>query len=166
MTTLYISLIIILCAIIFIITEGMIKKAKCEGISFKESMDLTDLPVITFTQGDQKLNFLLDTGSNASHINKGLVDNGTVIVSITGNNQSLYGMNGLPINIDKCLMEFKYKDTTFKSEFLINDLSLAFETVKRDSGVQIHGILGNKFFQEHKYILDFDNLKAYSNKDK
>ena len=43
------------------------------GISFKESIDLTELPVITMYNGGQKLNFLLDTGSNISHLNSGAV---------------------------------------------------------------------------------------------
>ena len=38
-------------------------------ISFKEGLDLTELPIVTFNQGDVKLHFLLDTGSNISFIN-------------------------------------------------------------------------------------------------
>ena len=44
-------------------------------ISFMESMNLTDLPVITFTNNDTKLNFLLDTGSDSSYINNSILNN-------------------------------------------------------------------------------------------
>ena len=44
-------------------------------MSFRESMDLTDLPVVTFYQGNKKVNFLLDTGSNDSIINEEAVKN-------------------------------------------------------------------------------------------
>ena len=34
------------------------------AMSFKNSIDLAELPVVTFYQGSKKINFLLDTGSN------------------------------------------------------------------------------------------------------
>ena len=45
----------------------ILKKNK---ISFRESLDLVDLPIVTFKNNNIKLNFLLDTGSNVSYINK------------------------------------------------------------------------------------------------
>ena len=42
-------------------------------MSFKESMDLVELPIITFYNNGKKLNFLLDTGANNSIINLSLI---------------------------------------------------------------------------------------------
>lgn len=42
-------------------------------MSFKESMDLVELPIITFYNNGKKLNFLLDTGANNSIINKSVI---------------------------------------------------------------------------------------------
>ena len=39
-------------------------------MSFRESLDLADLPIVTFKQGDVKLNLILDTGANYSIIDK------------------------------------------------------------------------------------------------
>ena len=50
---------------------------------------------------------------------------------------------------------------TFEVQLNINNMSEAFGFIKKESGVQIHGILGSLFFQKYKYILDFDSLKAY-----
>ena len=61
--------VIIICVIILIITAAIITgilagiKKKNSEISFREAMDLAELPVITFYNGDRKINFLLDTGS-------------------------------------------------------------------------------------------------------
>ena len=61
---------IALCVIFLIIavavTSGVIAgvRKKSSEISFREAMDLAELPVITFYNGDKKINFLLDTGSN------------------------------------------------------------------------------------------------------
>ena len=63
---------IALCVIFLIIavavTSGVIAgvRKKSSEISFREAMDLAELPVITFYNGDKKINFLLDTGSNIS----------------------------------------------------------------------------------------------------
>ena len=34
----------------------------------------------------------------------------------------------------------------------------AFNSVKAETGVMIHGILGSNFFTRNKYIIDFDSL--------
>ena len=39
-------------------------------ISFRESMDLVQLPIVTFMNNGKKLNFLLDTGASYSSINE------------------------------------------------------------------------------------------------
>ena len=43
-------------------------------ISFKQGLDLTDVPVITVYQGDVKLNFMLDTGANRSLLDSRVLD--------------------------------------------------------------------------------------------
>ena len=48
--------------------NGLFKKKESE-MSFGEALDLTGLPIVTFTQGEHKLNFLLDSGANKSVIN-------------------------------------------------------------------------------------------------
>ena len=43
-------------------------------------------------------------------------------------------------------------------------MSDAFGHIKKDTGVTVHGIIGSLFFNEFKYVLDFDELIAYSKK--
>ena len=124
-------------------------------MSFRESMDLTDLPVVTFYQGNKKVNFLLDTGSNDSIIK--LEHEKLDVVS------EIYGIGGKTF-APHTKIAFKYKDLTFKYNFQVVDLSPTFNTIKEQTGVVIHGILGSCFFREYKYILDFNNLVAYSKK--
>ena len=45
-----------------------------ESMSFMESMNLTELPVVTFYQEDKKFNFLLDTGSSDCIIDSNILD--------------------------------------------------------------------------------------------
>ena len=138
--------------------NGHFKKSKSR-ISFKESMDLTELPVVTFYNNNQKLNFLLDTGSNDSHINMSVLPN--LEHEILQYQKNLIGVEGNPIECLFCNMAITYKDQKFEGDFSVTELDDAFNAIKQESGVQIHGILGSKFFQKYRYVLDFDSLIAY-----
>lgn len=138
------------------------KQKKRENMSFREAMDLVELPIVTFYNKDTKLNFLLDTGSDLSYINKSIlpsleykeINESRNIISVGGNSQSL----------GCCDMTVTYRNQKFIDRFYISDLDEAFGAIKAETGVQIHGILGSKFFAKYKYILDFESLIAYSKK--
>ena len=157
-----ILLAVILVAVIVNGIESYRRQKKKKTMSFREAMDLTELPIVTFYNNDKKLNFLLDTGSDLSYINKSLlpslkykeINESRNIISIGGNTQSL----------GCCDMTVTYKNQKFIDRFYISDLDEAFGVIKAETGVQIHGILGSKFFAKYKYILDFESLIAYSKK--
>ena len=46
-------------------------------------------------------------------------------------------------------------------ELTVMDLSYSFNEVKKQDGVQLHGILGSDFFTKYEYILDFIDFIAY-----
>jgi predicted aspartyl protease len=157
--------VIIICVIILIITAAIITgilagiKKKNSEISFREAMDLAELPVITFYNGDRKINFLLDTGSNISYLNKSIVS--SLVVESTGEESNIIGIEGNKVNCKICKMIIRRKNQEFEEEFSIADLDKAFRIVKEESGVQIHGILGSRFFEKYKYVLDFKDYIAY-----
>lgn len=135
-----------------------VKNETTTNMSFKEAMDLVGLPIITFTNNDKKLNFLLDTGSDISSINTSVLPS-IKYVSIDKCIDSI-GIEGNKKQVYFCEMDITYNNKVFTEEFLMRDLDKAFNIVKEESGVQIHGILGSAFFQKYKYILDFESLKA------
>ena len=140
----------------YIYREKHINKTK---MSFKESMDLAELPIVTFYQDNIKLNFLLDTGSNVSYINESILS--AIKYTKTNESKSTIGVEGIPLHSEYCIIKISYKEKQFEDKFSILDLNNAFDTVKQESGVQIHGILGSKFFEKYKYVLDFKDLIAY-----
>ena len=131
------------------------------AMSFKNSIDLAELPVVTFYQGERKINFLLDTGSNNCIINSSylkklnyaMLNLENTVTGIEGNGQKANGV---------CSFKMSYKDKTYEYAFVIQDMSAVFNSIKKETGVTIHGILGSKFFNDFKYILDFKELIAYS----
>lgn len=131
-------------------------------MSFRESMDLAEMPIVTFYQGDKKINFLLDTGSNHSLINAYCgID---LDFEATSMKSDICGINGEKIESKCAKIKFTYKNFTFDYVFHVCDLNGAFASIKEDCGVNVHGILGNQFFKDYSYILDFDKLVAYSKK--
>ena len=151
-------LVVIVVAMIINAIEDNRKKNDSK-ISFRESMDLTELPVVTFYNGDKKLNFLLDTGSNVSHINSSVIH--LLDHTKTDQKTDTIGMEGNKVSNDICKMTVYYRNQRFEEDFIISDLNDAFDIIKQEDGVQIHGILGSKFFEKYRYVLDFSELIAY-----
>lgn len=155
-----IGVVISVLAVAFIAnTIDDIRKRHNSKISFKEAIDLVELPVVTFYNGDKKLNFLLDTGSNVSYINSSIIP--LLVYEKTDKEMNTIGIEGNKVSNQFCKMSVTYKNQVFEEEFSIADLDEAFSVVKQESGVQIHGILGSKFFERYKYVLDFKELIAY-----
>lgn len=135
------------------------KQKEKTKISFKEGLDLTELPIVTFYQGDKKLHFLLDTGSNISYINEDVIN--TIEAEDLNSSSNTFGVEGSGIETHHYMIEIGYKDQKFKEEFGAVDLSSAFGAIEKESGIRLHGIIGNRFFEKYKYILDFKELIAY-----
>ena len=155
-----ICVVILVLAVAFIAnTINDIRKRNNSKISFKEAMDLVELPVVTFYNGDTKLNFLLDTGSNVSYINNSIIP--LLAHEKTDKKMDTIGIEGNKVSNQFCKMSVTYKNQVFEEEFSIADVDEAFGVVKQESGVQIHGILGSKFFERYKYVIDFKELIAY-----
>lgn len=156
-----IALCIIFLIIAVAVTSGVIAgvRKKSSEISFREAMDLAELPVITFYNGDKKINFLLDTGSNISYLNESIAS--SLVTESTGEESNIIGIEGNKVNCKICKMIIRRKNQEFEEEFSIADLDKAFSIVKKESGVQIHGILGSRFFEKYKYVLDFKDYVAY-----
>lgn len=142
--------------IVYIVKVG--KRSNC--ISFKESMDLTELPIITFYNNTKKLNFLLDTGANVCVINHKDLDN--LSYKSIEDTSVVFGMNGESIEVGMVTIDLLKDDVVYTGEFQVIDMSNAFDKVKAESGVTVHGVLGTRFFEKYKYVLDFDKLAAYS----
>lgn len=133
---------------------------KPDALPFKQGLDLTGLPIVTFYQGDKRLNFLLDTGSNNNIIHKEILKD----IKYTPLNKcsDLYGVEGNKQTAKFCNITISYKDSNYEYEYLICDMSNAFGNIKSETGVTLHGIIGSGFFHKFQYILDFKDLIAYS----
>lgn len=158
-------LIAVLCVILY--QRRKAKKAKefenNTVISFKEGMEWVDLPVIPCMNNGKRFNLILDSGSNVSHINSGVLNE--FEYNPLDKTMSVIGIEGNHQDSNKCIIQFKCRGSNLEEEFCVTDLNAAFDDIKKNYGVSIHGILGNKFLERYGYVLDFAELVAYR-KDK
>lgn len=152
--------IIIVCILVLIVIHCW-KNPIITSIPFKESIDLVNLPIVTFINNGIKLHFLLDTGSDDSYINVDLVESLNIKKSFDVARSIVTG-NG---NIESgkiIVMDISYKDRVFENAFVVSDMGEAFDAATGETGIKIHGILGSVFFARYKYILDYMKLEAYT----
>lgn len=137
-----------------------LKKEIDNAISFKQGFDLTELPVVTLYCGDRKLNFLLDTGSNNCIIDSNALKD--IQYENIDDESELFGIDGNIVRTKMCRIKLTYKNTDYEFDYIINDMSQCFGNIKKDTGVTLHGLIGSSFFNKFKYVLDFEELIAYS----
>ena len=135
-----------------------------DEISFKETLDLVNVPVITFmhmgaNNTPKKLNFVIDTGAVMSMLNAEIADECELHdYNMKGEN---YGLDGKPNSNDLKGIQLVYRDKQFKEVVMVNDFPI-FRKIKEATGVPIHGMLGSAFLEKYKYVIDFDKYVMYS----
>lgn len=133
-------------------------------ISFKETFDLLNAPIITFTYNGKKLHFLLDTGSSLSHIRPEVTEELGIHkekIEVSGS----YAATGT-VNFDsKCSIPLEYKEDKYDADFMVTkELAQSLDILKRDFNIEVHGVLGCDFFNKYNYVVDFKEAVAYAKK--
>lgn len=132
-----------------------------KNMSFMESLHLTGLPIICFTNNGKIINMILDTGSNVCIIDSNILKD---ITYEKGRFQidGIVGIGGEASESEAVELTLTYKDLDFKVECYSNDLAETAIAIKQEYGVTVHGLLGTDFFSKYKYVIDFNSMVAYS----
>lgn len=147
------------CLVIYLMYSKGLPK---DYISFRESLALAELPIITFRQGEHKINCVLDTGANISVLD--LEAAKPLEIKPSDKFSEYTGVSGVSQKAFIVKVSFNYKDKLFTEEFQVLDMSDTFSKIKKATGVTVHGMIGNAFMQKYKYVLDFKEMIAYSRK--
>ena len=139
------------------------KEVSKNSISIKKYMP-GNLPVITLTNNGVALNFLIDTGSNISHICPSaatLIECQHIGEDV---DMKVAGLGAINQGVTMCFATFK---DTLSKEYQVKlsvskDLENTAEYIENNTGVKIHGLLGTDFLQDYKYIIDFGILEVYT----
>lgn len=149
-------------ALILKMIRDEVKKGKTK-ISFKESLDLVELPVITFMNNNKKLNLLIDSGSDISYLCSKVVPE----LNLKSEKEKvelniITGIKSTDSVCNKVKLNLSFKDNNFEEEFIIlPELDQQFDAIKKENGVKIDGVLGNSFLSKYKYIIDYKDLSVY-----
>lgn len=135
-----------------------VKMQKDENIDIKSSIDLTGLPIVTLYQGSKKYHFILDTGSNVSHI----TNTADIMIIPTKKGDTVYGLEGNKITTPIVGVELYHNKNKYEIEVRVTDLNNAFANLKKDTGVEVTGILGVDFLRQTNKALDFKHLKVHT----
>ena len=131
-------------------------------VSFKQGFVSPNVPIATFTQGNKKLNFLLDSGSENNVIDKNALANINHEI-LEGVSTTLTGVGGTS-DTEICKLTFTCDKEEYTEEFLVADLSQAFGMIENCHSIILHGIIGSTFLKENNIVLDFKNFVAYNKK--
>lgn len=135
-------------------------------LNFGKTFKKTGTPVVTLKdRTGMSLNFLVDTGSNLSHLKLGVIDSiadaeKVKLVDKDGNDmpiRTITTANGEIMPDEYYRLTLFHKDKMFTEVFEVFDIGGAFD----GWGVEIHGILGNTFLEKYKYVIDFKDKKMF-----
>ena len=160
-----ITVLLIIALVIATIAVYLLKQDEPQNpLSFYESMKLCNLPIITMKVGGEDINFLLDTGSMESIMDRRVLELFKLPHRPHEKTFEMYGVTGTIVNVPSVMIDLEYKGNIYEGHFMVKDLGESMDMVKQEYGVRIHGVLGAKFFDKYSYVLDFANLVAYTRK--
>lgn len=126
-----------------------------QNYAFSFSMNKTGLPLIVVSMYNKNICFLIDTGSTINLLNNQVYDHFKDKIPIVSDAE-LIGIDGTKQSVERVIVDFTFEDKVYSSTFTIFDATLAFKQIEVDSGIQIHGILGNEFLVENEWIIDYE----------
>lgn len=151
---------LLLCVLLYIMNliEGVNKNNS--KIEFKEGLDAINLPSISVQVGCKKLNFIIDTGCEASMISDATAKLLCIPTEYMGG--TLSGIDSVKKDILSGTLDFSLKGCKYKHIFRVSsDLDNAFSVIKEEENMEIHGILGTDFFNTYNYIIDYKDYVLY-----
>jgi len=137
-------------------------RLKDNKLKFKKDFEKHKLPIIRLTLYGVEYNFLLDSGADVNMFNKDIFNN----IKTTNNleelpNSKVTTGSGIEEST-KCTLNFDYDNYKFREEFVLMPMTDVFTVVLHDNNIQLHGVLGSKFFTTHQWELDFNNMVIWT----
>ena len=112
------------------------------------------------TSGKPNLCFLIDTGATHNIVFSYVYEEIPQYFSALQDTFCLMGIEGTQQRTNQVETTIAFDDKESRGTFSVMDANAAILQIQKESGVQIHGILGIPFLTQNKWILDFNNLSV------
>lgn len=158
------SVIMIFTAVAAVASIVNLLDKKPEAVPLKAQMP-GNLPILSLSNNGKVFNFIIDSGSNISHICAEYYESLDTKHLGTDSNHMIQGLGGTSVGVTMCNATFK--DIVGKS-YEINlavstQLGAVAKNIESVTGFKVHGLLGTDFLRENRYVINFDTLTMYSN---
>ena len=117
----------------------------------------TGLPLIIVKLFEQHICLMLDTGSNRNIIDNRIYDHFKEKLKQPETSDEVYTLNGATSGVT-IEIPFSFEEQDYTEPFICSNTADTFDKINEESGIQIHGLLGNHFFLKHGWVLDFDKI--------
>lgn len=128
-------------------------------IPIEYSLTKLGLPLIV-TSSKPNLCFLIDTGATHNIVFSYVYEEIPQYFSALQDTSCLMGIEGTQQRTNQVEATISFDDKESRVTFSVMDANAAILQIQKESGVQIHGILGIPFLTQNKWILDFNNLSV------
>lgn len=127
---------------------------------FKDTIGKVGLPVVSFEQNGNSFNFIIDSGADSSVLNTSFLTK-LDYTELKGN-RFIYGIDGNQVQTSYVGIKLFYQNHKFVEAFQVLDVP-GFENIKQAYNMEIAGILGGTFLKRYGFLIDYKQLKAYTN---
>ena len=137
-------------------------KGKQKEVSFRDTLRKAGIPIITFKQHNLDLNFIIDTGATTSLINDSCLNFIKDKELFVNRNDIVSGLDPtVEYSTKRYLIPIELNGELLQTEFNSMDLNATFDSLKEESGIEVHGLLGSDFLEQNKYVLDYNRKTIY-----
>ena len=123
------------------------------------SLNKLGLPLIV-TSSKPNLCFLIDTGATHNIVFSYVYEEISQYFSALQDISCLMGIEGSQQEVSQVEAIISFDDKESRVTFSVMDANAAILQIQKESGIQIHGILGIPFLTQNKWILDFNTLSV------
>ena len=125
-------------------------------------VEKTGLPLIVTSGKLKNLCFLIDTGSTHNTLFDFVYEHFKDEFKLLNCTCRTMGIEGHYKETPVIEATFNFEGANYTSSFAVLDDSEAVAQIQKETGIQIHGVLGTPFFIENKWIIDFEQLSIKS----
>ena len=125
------------------------------------NIGLPVIPVKLFNETNSSL-LIIDTGSDRSIMDIAVYNHFKDKITNSEQGQNIITTNGQTSSTLIAQFIFTIDDTLkFSEPFTCMECSVGFNQIEKETGYQLHGILGTDFLVKHQWKIDFEKLQIH-----